>query len=72
LREPAPLPFFARRPSYPWLVVGTVCIGAFVGQVDASIVQLALPELERAFDARLDAVSWVAVGYVLAFAAVLP
>jgi MFS family permease len=53
-------------------VVGTVCIGAFVGQVDASIVQLALPELERAFDARLDAVSWVAVGYVLAFAAVLP
>jgi EmrB/QacA subfamily drug resistance transporter len=72
LREPAPLPFFARRSSYPWLVVGTVCIGGFIGQVDASIVQLALPELERAFDAQLDAVTWVAVGYVLGFAAALP
>ena len=53
-------------------MVGTVCIGAFVGQVDASIVQLAMPTFEDAFDAPLDAVSWVAVAYVLAFAAVLP
>ena len=49
-----------------------MCVGAFVGQVDASIVQLAMPALEDAFDAPLDAVSWVAVAYVLAFAAVLP
>jgi hypothetical protein len=49
-------------------VVGTTCLAAFIGQVDASIVQLALPALEQAFDAPLHAVSWVAVGYVLAFA----
>jgi EmrB/QacA subfamily drug resistance transporter len=72
LPEPAPARGLARLASYPWLVVGTVCIGAFIGQVDASIVQLALPSLETAFDAPLNAVSWVAVGYVLAFAAVLP
>jgi len=72
LSEPAPLPFFERRTIYPWLVVGTVCIGAFIGQVDASIVQLAMPTLEDAFDAPLHAVSWVAVGYVLAYAASLP
>ena len=72
LPEPAPAQFFERRAAYPWFVVGTVCIGAFVGQVDASIVQLAMPSFEDAFDARLDAVSWVAVAYVLAFAAVLP
>jgi EmrB/QacA subfamily drug resistance transporter len=72
LPEPAPAQFFERRSYYPWLVVGTVCIGAFIGQVDASIVQLAMPSLEDAFDAPLAEVSWVAVGYVLAFAAVLP
>jgi EmrB/QacA subfamily drug resistance transporter len=70
--EPAPLAFFARRPSYPWLVVGTVCIGAFMGQVDASIVQLVLPELEVEFQARVSEVSWVAVAYLLAVAALLP
>jgi MFS family permease len=72
LPEPAAAPFFERRPSYPWFVVATVCIGAFIGQVDESIVQLAMPSFEDAFDAPLDAVSWVAVAYVLAYAAVLP
>jgi EmrB/QacA subfamily drug resistance transporter len=70
--EPAPAQVFVRRPYYPWLVVGTVCIGTFIGQIDASIVQLALPSLEDAFGAPLDAVSWVALGYLLAFASVLP
>ena len=61
-----------RLPFYPWLVVGTVCVGNFMGQTDASIVQLAMPAFEDSFDAPLGAVSWVAVGYVLAFAAALP
>lgn len=72
LREPPPAAFLQRQSYYPWLVVATTCIAAFIGQVDASIVQLALPEMERAFDAPLHAVSWVAVGYVLAFACILP
>ncbi len=70
--EPAPLPFFTRRSWYPWLVVGVTCIGGFMGQLDASIVQLALPTLERQFDANLDAVSWVAIAYLLAYASMLP
>ena len=43
-----------------------------MGQLDASIVQLAMPSLETAFDASLNAVSWVAVGYMLAVACALP
>ena len=54
------------------MVVATVCIGAFMGQVDASIAQLVLPHLEHAFDVRLSVVSWVAVGYLLTQAALLP
>ena len=43
-----------------------------MGQTDASIVQLAMPSFEDSFDAPLGAVSWVSVGYVLAFAGALP
>jgi EmrB/QacA subfamily drug resistance transporter len=70
--EPAPLPLFTRQSWYPWLIVGITCIGGFIGQLDASIVQLALPTFERKFDANLDAVSWVAIAYLLAFASALP
>jgi EmrB/QacA subfamily drug resistance transporter len=70
--EPAPAAFFTRRASYPWIVIGTVCIGSFIGQLDASIVQLILPTLEHDFMARLGVVSWVAIAYQLAFAASLP
>jgi len=72
LREPAPNPFLARQSYYPWLVVGTVCIGAFLGQLDASIAQLVLPTLETAFHARLRLVGWVSLAYLLALAATLP
>lgn len=70
--EPAPLAALARHPSYPWLVVGTVCVGAFMGQLDASIAQLVLPTLETAFHAPLRAVSWVSLAYLLTLAATLP
>ena len=70
--EPAPPRFIAQQTYYPWLVVGLTCVSAFIGQLDASIVQLALPTLEREFDAPLGSVSWVAVAYLVAFAAILP
>ena len=71
-REPAPAEFLTRKPYYPWLVIATTCIGAFIGQLDASIVQLTLPTLEHEFAARLSAVSWIAIAYQVAFAAFLP
>lgn len=71
-REPQPLTALASRPSYIWMVVGTVCIGAFMGQLDASITQLVLPALEVAFDSSIDVVSWVAVIYLVTAAAMLP
>jgi EmrB/QacA subfamily drug resistance transporter len=49
----------------PWLAVGTVCIGAFIGQLDASIVTLAFPTLRHAFHASLVDVQWVGQAYLL-------
>ena len=36
LHEPAPVGSLTRLACYPWLVVGTTCLGAFAGQVDAA------------------------------------
>jgi EmrB/QacA subfamily drug resistance transporter len=71
-REPPPLRAIARLASYRWFVVGTVCIGSFMSQVDASMTQVLLPRLERDFAVPLSAVSWVAVGYILAMASCMP
>ena len=71
-REPAPARAIAKLPAYRWFVVGTVCIGAFMGQVDASMTQMLLPRLESEFAAPLSTVSWVAVAYILAMAACMP
>ena len=60
-----------RRPEYPG-GGGVTCVGAFIGQLDASIVQLALPHLRDVFHSRLDEVSWVSLAYLLAFASTPP
>jgi MFS family permease len=70
--ESQPLPFLARQSFYPWLVVGVTCIGGFLGQLDASIVQLALPALKLAYGVSVDDVRWVAIAYLLAYAGCLP
>jgi len=43
-----------------------------MGQLDASIAQLVIPDLERAFSASVVAVGWVALAYLLTLAALLP
>lgn len=72
LREPAPLAAIERHPLHGGLIVALVCTGAFIGQLDATIVQLALPALGRTFAAPLEAVSWVSLAYLVSFAAFLP
>lgn len=66
--EPPPLAALERQSFHPWLVVGVTCAGAFIGQLDASIVQLALPRLADGFDVKVTEVRWVAIAYLLAFA----
>ncbi len=59
-------------PKAPWLVVATVCIGAFMGQLDASIVTLAFPTLHQDFGASLADVQWVGQAYLLVLIGLLP
>ena len=60
------------RPDAHWFVVGTVCVGAFMGQLDASIVTLAFPALRKEFHASIGSVEWVALAYLLTLIATVP
>ncbi len=53
------------------MAVGTVCFGAFMGQLDASIVTLTYGSLHREFHASLAAVQWVSLAYLIALTALL-
>jgi len=59
----------ARSPKAHWLVLATVCLGAFIGQLDASIVTLAFPTLQEVFHASVGAVTWVGLSYLLVLVA---
>jgi EmrB/QacA subfamily drug resistance transporter len=65
LAEPRRPEAVRNSPRAPWLVVATVCIGAFIGQLDASIVTLAFPTLRHDFGAPLAGVQWVGQAYLL-------
>ncbi|TWP44743.1 MFS transporter [Lentzea tibetensis] len=54
-----------------WLVIGTVCFGAFMGQLDASIVTLAFPAIGERFGADAARVEWVSLAYLIALVALL-
>ncbi|MBO0876469.1 MAG: MFS transporter, partial [Pseudonocardia sp.] len=65
LIEPARPRVVREHPRAGWLAVATVCFGAFMGQLDASIVTLTFPALQEQFRAPLAAVQWVSLSYLL-------
>ena len=71
LWESLPLTRFTTRANYIWLVVATVCIGAFMAALDASIVNVALPDMSTYFSASASVVSWVLIAYLLTLTALL-
>lgn len=70
-REPARPAGLRDRPDAWLLAVGTVCFGAFMGQLDASIVTLTYGPLGAEFGSSLAGVQWVSLAYLLTLAALL-
>ncbi|MGW5118018.1 MFS transporter [Streptomyces noursei] len=58
-------------PGAWWLAVATVCFGAFMGQLDASVVTLTYGSLRTEFGAELAAVEWVSLAYLITLVALL-
>jgi len=58
-------------PSAAWYVVAAVSVGAFMGQLDASIALVALPRISSDFGASVSSAQWVSLSYLLVLACTL-
>ena len=58
--------------SYKWWVLLNVMIGTFMAVLDATIVNVALPNMMAAFGTSVDKIEWVLTAYLLIFAVMLP
>lgn len=68
-------PAAADRDPIPWTVwrlAAVIAFGAFMSQLDASVVNVGLDTVARDLDAGLGAAQWVATGYLLALGVSLP
>ncbi len=52
-----------------WIALAIVMTAAFMDLVDATIVNIAIPSIERDLGASIGAIQWITAGYALAFAA---
>jgi EmrB/QacA subfamily drug resistance transporter len=55
-----------------WRIAGTIVLGGMMTNVDTTVVNVALESLARDFGASVSRVQWVATGYLLALAIVIP
>ncbi len=55
-----------------WLILLTVIIGTFLGRLDQTIVNLALPKIINDFGITVSAAGWIATAYILANAVFVP
>ena len=55
-----------------WWILLTVIIGTFLGRLDQTIVNLALPKMINTFNITVSAAGWIATSYILANAIFVP
>ena len=59
-------------PAYPrWRVFPPIALGVIMATLDMSVVNIALPTMQRAFGAGLSTVEWVALAYSLTITGLL-
>ncbi len=62
----------AEKSSLKWWVLLTVIIGTFLGRLDQTIVNLALPKIISDFSISVSDAGWIATAYILANAIFVP
>ena len=58
--------------SLKWLILATVIIGTFLGRLDQTIVNLALPKIINDFGITVSSAGWIATAYIIANAIFVP
>lgn len=69
---PTPAANTAPAPTLRWLVLITVIVGTFLGRLDQTIVNLALPKIISDFRISVSSAGWIATAYILANAIFVP
>ncbi len=59
------------RPRAAWAALLSVCLGFFVIQLDVTIVNVALPAIQREIGGSLAGLQWVIDAYTLALASIM-
>jgi MFS transporter, DHA2 family, multidrug resistance protein len=60
------------NPTLRWMILFTVIIGTFLGRLDQTIVNLALPKIITDFGITVTSASWISTAYILANAVFVP
>ncbi len=55
-----------------WLILVTVIVGTFLGRLDQTIVNLALPKIINDFRITINSAGWISTAYILANAVFVP
>lgn len=55
-----------------WMILITVIVGTFLGRLDQTVVNLAIPKIIDGFGITVSAASWIATAYIIANAVFVP
>ena len=58
--------------SHQWIILFTVMIASFLGRLDGTVVNLALPKLISDFGITVSQASWISTAYIIANAIFVP
>jgi len=61
-----------KHDNLKWMILLTVIIGTFLGRLDQTIVNLALPKIMNDFSITVSEAGWIATAYILANAIFVP
>ncbi len=61
-----------KKDNLRWWILLTVIVGTFLGRLDQTIVNLALPKIINDFGVSVSAAGWIATAYILANAVFVP
>ena len=61
-----------KKDNLKWLILLTVIVGTFLGRLDQTIVNLALPKIIDDFGISVSSAGWIATAYIIANAVFVP
>ncbi|HEY4441219.1 MAG TPA: DHA2 family efflux MFS transporter permease subunit [Candidatus Elarobacter sp.] len=56
----------------PWVLIGVVMVGNFLGPLYSSVANVVLPNLVASFGTDIDTMEWVITGYMLGYSIAMP